>query len=329
MHRHEARVRSSLARADKNQRPFVSYDVIRNVRSSISNQGHKSAYEKRRMASSCPEWYGSGNASGAGSTSNNPSFGNGEADLLGFDQPQEPAHQASTQSSNDDAKNNNNKNWLGSLTGGLGLGGGGSNDTSVPSVSNAPPASSSTYQQHQYASPNTSNAFHHSTSTTAEEYGEVKLDPSAYTTPKPTGSQLGGAAVVGGVAGAVLAGPLVGIAAAAGGAYAATTRGAAGEFTRSTGQAASNLGQDVREFNGDHQITQQAWSGVQQGVQSVQQFEEQHKWGENTTRAAGNVWTSAREFEQKNEIGERPSVVWGRRGSRLDSLIVTIKLRRI
>ena len=262
------------------------------------------------MASSCPEWYGSGSASGAGNAPNNPSFGSGEADLLGFDQPthhpQEPA-QASTQSSNG-AKNNTNKNWLVGLTSGLGFGGDGSKDEGNASNDSiaSPPASSSTNQQpNQYANPNTSNTFHHSTSTTAEEYGEVTLDPSAYSTPKPTGSQLGGAAVVGGVAGAVLAGPLVGIAAAAGGAYAATTRGTAGDLTKSTGQAASNLGQDVKEFNDDHQIAQHAWSGLQQGVQSVQQFEQQHKWGENTTRAAGNVWSSARELEQKNELGEK------------------------
>ena len=266
------------------------------------------------MASSCPEWYGGGGRSSSAAGGGSSTFSkSGEADLLGFGQPtqQQQIHHAQPNSGDDYAKNKDNKNWLGGLTGGLGFGGAKDNSNrdshnSEESPTHAQAAVSSTSDQQQsYAIPNTSNTFHHSTSTTAEEYGEVGLDPSAYSTPKPTGSQMGGAAVVGGVAGAVLAGPLVGIAAAGGLAYAATTRGTAGDLTRSTGQAVSGVGQEVKEFNDDHKITEQAWSGVQTGVQSVQQFEQQHKWGEQTKNAAGNAWSSARELEEKHELGNK------------------------
>ena len=273
------------------------------------------------MASSCPEWYGGGGGSAAASDGNSTFGGSGEADLLGFGQStqatqQQQTHHAQQNSGNDDdakkkQQNNNNKNWLGGLTGGLGFGGARDNSNRVSNNSEISPPdaqavpSTNNHQQQSYANPNTSNTFHDSTSTTAEEYGEVGLDPSAYSTPKPTGSQLGGAAVVGGVAGAVLAGPLVGIAAASGLAYASTKRGTAGDLCRSTGHAVSGVGQEVKEFNDDHKITEQAWSGVQTGVQSVQQFEQQHRWGEQTKNAAGNAWSSARDLEQEHQLGDK------------------------
>jgi len=259
------------------------------------------------MASSCPDWYGSSGSSGCtSSAAGNGQLSHDEADLLRFGEPAQPQQANHAQTNSNDAKND--ESWLEALGGGFGRGGGDTSSIASSNISIIPMSlrfGAIDREQRQRACPNTSNAFHHSTSTTAEEYGEVTLDPSAYSSPKPTGSQLGGAAAVGGLAGAVLAGPLVGIAAAAGGAYAATTRGTAGDLTRSTGQAVSNVGQEVKEFNEDHNIAKQAWSGVQQGVQSIQQFEQQHRWGENTTRAAGTMWATAREFEQKNEIGEK------------------------
>ena len=274
----------------------------------MKNDFRRSFLPAFKMASSCPEWYGGGGGSAA--SGGNSSFGSsGEADILGFCQPiqQQQTH-------NDDGKNNqqnNDKNWLGGLTGGLGFGGAKDNSNRVSNNSEISPPdaqavpSTNNHQQQSYASPNTSNTYHHSTSMTAEEYGEVGLDPSAYSTPKPTGSQLGGAAVVGGVAGVVLAGPLVGIAAAGGLAYASTKRGTAGDLCRSTGQAVSDVGQEVKEFNEDHKITEQAWSGLQTGVQSVQQFEQQHRWGEQTKNAAGTAWSSARDLEQEHELGDK------------------------
>ena len=172
------------------------------------------------MASSCPEWYGGGGGSAA-SGSNSTFGGSGEADLLGFGQTTQAAHHHAPTNSDNDNQQNNDTNWLGGLTGGLRFGRAHDNSNRASNESDISPShdqavSSTNQQQQPYANLNTSNTFHHSTSTTAEEYGEVGLDPSAYSTPKPTCSQMGGAAVVGGVAGAVLAGPLVGIAAASG-----------------------------------------------------------------------------------------------------------------
>lgn len=51
-----------------------------------------------------------------------------------------------------------------------------------------------------------------------------------------------GAAVVGGIAGAVLVGPVVGVVAAGGAAYAATRNDKVGDVAKSTGQAALAVG---------------------------------------------------------------------------------------
>ena len=72
-----------------------------------------------------------------------------------------------------------------------------------------------------------------------------------------------GAAVVGGTAGVVLAGPVIGLAAAGGAAYAATRSDGVGDAAKATGTAALAVGDKAREFNAEHDVTNKAARAAQ------------------------------------------------------------------
>ena len=67
----------------------------------------------------------------------------------------------------------------------------------------------------------------------------------------PKRSQIGGAAVVGGLAGLVLMGPLVGLVAAGGAAVVATTKTKAGDVARSTGDLTVSATKNIKDLNID------------------------------------------------------------------------------
>mmetsp|Transcript_18042 Transcript_18042/g.49125 ORF Transcript_18042/g.49125 Transcript_18042/m.49125 type:complete len:133 (-) Transcript_18042:77-475(-) len=77
---------------------------------------------------------------------------------------------------------------------------------------------------------------------------------------------MGGAAVVGGVAGLVLMGPVVGLVAAAGGAALATTKGKAGDVTRATGEAVASAGGRLKELDKKHKISDKAAKAAVKGA---------------------------------------------------------------
>ena len=106
------------------------------------------------------------------------------------------------------------------------------------------------------------------------EYGldpHVQADDNDEQQRKPgTQRQVGGAAVVAGLAGALLVGPVVGLAAAGGAAVlAARNKGSAGNVARASGEAAANTGQRLRKFDQTHQVTAKASKGIAKGAKWV------------------------------------------------------------
>ena len=69
-----------------------------------------------------------------------------------------------------------------------------------------------------------------------------------------TSRQLKGAAVAGGVAGLMLVGPVVGVAAAAGAAYAVTSKSDGGNIARNVGDSVADAGVRLKRFNRKHQV---------------------------------------------------------------------------
>jgi hypothetical protein len=81
--------------------------------------------------------------------------------------------------------------------------------------------------------------------------------------------QVSGAAVVGGIVGCCLLGPLVGIIAAGGAAALATSPGSAGTVARSTGDVAADAGVRLNDFNKKHHIVEKTSKGIVKGCRWV------------------------------------------------------------
>ena len=71
-----------------------------------------------------------------------------------------------------------------------------------------------------------------------------------------------GAAVVGGVAATLIAGPVIGVIAAGGAAYAATRSDKVGEAAKATGGAAVAVGGKVVDINKEHKVTDKIGDGL-------------------------------------------------------------------
>ena len=80
-----------------------------------------------------------------------------------------------------------------------------------------------------------------------------------------TSRQLKGAAAVGGIAGLVLGGPLLAVAAVGGAAYAVTSKGSAGGVVRNCGDAVADAGVSLKRYNRKHQVVQKTANQVTQG----------------------------------------------------------------
>ena len=85
-----------------------------------------------------------------------------------------------------------------------------------------------------------------------------------------------GAAVVGGVAATIVAGPLIGIAAAGGAAYAATRSDKIGEAAKATGNAAITVGKTAQQVDREHHITQKATQATKDALGAAAAFNERH-----------------------------------------------------
>lgn len=86
-------------------------------------------------------------------------------------------------------------------------------------------------------------------------------------TPPSKGASVMGASVVGGVAGLMLMGPLVGVVAAGGVAYAAGTKeGPVGSILRGTGSLAATAGGAAKRFDNKHHVVGKTVNGLATGV---------------------------------------------------------------
>jgi hypothetical protein len=86
-----------------------------------------------------------------------------------------------------------------------------------------------------------------------------------------TDRQLGGAAVAGGLAGLILAGPIVGVLAAVGAAVAATTKGGSGQAARASGDVMASFGERLKEIDEKHHVIERTSQSIAKGARSVSQ----------------------------------------------------------
>lgn len=86
---------------------------------------------------------------------------------------------------------------------------------------------------------------------------------------EPTDRQLGGAAVAGGLVGLILAGPILALIAAAGGAVAATAKGKTGQVARHSGDAMASFGDRLKEMDQKHHVIEKTSQSIASGVSYV------------------------------------------------------------
>lgn len=135
-------------------------------------------------------------------------------------------------------------------------------DTAMDRDSNVPPDYCNIYQEEEYI---------------VEDYGDLDEGVNHYHNDDDearsggaTGRQLGGAAAVGGLAGLILVGPIVGLAAATGLAAVAMTGTIAGRATRASGESVANgatwTGKRCKQINEKHHVVGKTKKGVVKGA---------------------------------------------------------------
>lgn len=133
------------------------------------------------------------------------------------------------------------------------------------------------------------------------QYGEPNQPSNA------TKREIGGAAIAGGVAGLVLAGPVLAVAAGAGAAYAATSNSKAGDVARASGNAVASAGDRVKQWDQQHGIMQKTSNGLKKAGAKAKEFDEKHGIMEKTKNGAKAAGTRLKEFDQKHRVVEKTS----------------------
>jgi hypothetical protein len=143
---------------------------------------------------------------------------------------------------------------------------------------------------------------------TEEEYGihnQDNLDRSSSCEKNATDKIVGAAAIAGGVAGLVIAGPIIGAVGAVGAAALATQNNKAGDVARASGDVVLAAGQRAKEIDEKHHIVDKTKTAAQGVCQKGKEIDEKHHIVDKTKTAAGNLVKGAKEFEEKHKLGEK------------------------
>ena len=103
----------------------------------------------------------------------------------------------------------------------------------------------------------------------------------------------------GGVAGAVLLGPMTAVVAAGAAAYATTRTDGAGDVARSTGAAAATTASSLKKFNDEHDITGKASAAAVAAAQKAREVNERYGLTTKAKAAASSAYSKATEIENK------------------------------
>lgn len=148
---------------------------------------------------------------------------------------------------------------------------------------------------------------------------EVGSDPDEM----PSGKVLGGAAVVGGLAGLVIAGPILGVAAGVGAAALATTKGAGGDVARASGDVAVATGERAKKIDEKYQVADKTKHAVNGTVEKAKQFNEKHQVTDKVKKSTDSMVESAKKFDEKHRIREKTS-----KGLSAGAKFISSKLRK-
>ena len=111
-----------------------------------------------------------------------------------------------------------------------------------------------------------------------------------------------GAAAVGGIAGAMLLGPMTAIAAAGAAAYATTRTDTAGDVARSTGVAAGTTATSLKKFNDQHDITGKTRDAAVAAAAKAKEVNDKYGITTKAKAAATTAYNKAAEIENKHGV---------------------------
>mmetsp|Transcript_5954 Transcript_5954/g.8933 ORF Transcript_5954/g.8933 Transcript_5954/m.8933 type:complete len:174 (-) Transcript_5954:115-636(-) len=143
-----------------------------------------------------------------------------------------------------------------------------------------------------------------------EEYGVIPPQPqqeqkSSSSSSTTSDKVIGAAAIAGGVAGLVVAGPLVGVIGAVGAGALATQNNKAGDVARASGDVVISAGKRAKAVDEKHHVvdkTKKAAAGV---IQKGKDIDEKHHIRDKTKKAASDLVQKTKEFEEKHKLGEK------------------------
>ena len=145
-----------------------------------------------------------------------------------------------------------------------------------------------------------------------ENYGDyhgsspgVPNDPSGKKGADASDKVIGAAAIAGGVAGLVIAGPLVGIAGAAGAGILATQKGTAGEVARASGDVVISAGERAKKIDQKHHVVDKTKKATHDLVQKGKEIDQKHHVVDKTKNAVKGMVEETKKFEKKHHFGAK------------------------
>lgn len=113
------------------------------------------------------------------------------------------------------------------------------------------------------------------------------------------------AGIAGGVVGALVAGPAVGLVAGGAAAYYSQRDGAAGDITRAMGEVAQTTGAKAKELNEKHHLVDKTKEAADSAWRNLQEINEKHHVTEKSKVAAASVWENLKEFERQHNVASK------------------------
>ncbi|CAM9189016.1 unnamed protein product [Scytosiphon promiscuus] len=127
----------------------------------------------------------------------------------------------------------------------------------------------------------------------------------------PTPGVIGGAALVGACAGALISGPLLAIGLGAGAGALTFRRDQAGDVARSTGQAGLAVVEKGKELNTQYGVAEKVKGAAHNTIERAKEVNEEHKVVEKAKTGASRAWERIREVDKEHRLTARAGEAFG------------------
>lgn len=138
----------------------------------------------------------------------------------------------------------------------------------------------------------------------------------------PTGAKtMGATAAMAGAAGLLMIGPIAGLVAAGGAAYATTRSDKIGDGARNVGKAGVAAADKVKALNEEHGITDKAKAVGTAAAEKAKNIDEKYQVREKATQAAVKGVSIAQDFNEKHKVTEKLGTGLAKVGGKIGGLL--------